>query len=104
MNRSQILSTLRVELRRKGAEYRTEIAIRQWVKKFLKELSITHSRQLMDWQADYFIANLKKDEQYPAAEILQAKSALSFLFEKIIKANGDKDNSYPTEDQFRIPA
>lgn len=104
MNRSQILSNTRVEARRKDSGYRTEITMRQWIKMFLDELSITHSRHLMEWQVDYFISTLKRDERYSASEILQAKSALRFLFERVVNTEGDAENSDHTEDLFRITA
>jgi len=78
--------------------------MRQWIKKFLEEMSITHSRQLMDWQIDYFISTLKREERYSSAEILQAKSALMFLFKKIVNTEDDTDTSYLADDLFRITA
>lgn len=104
MNRSQMLSNTRVEVRRKDSGYRTEITMRQWIRKFLDELSITHSRQLMEWQADYFISTLRSDERYSASDILQAKSALKFLFERVVNSEYEQDNSYQAEDLFRITA
>ena len=104
MNRSQMLSNTRVEVRRKDSGYRTEITMRQWIKKFLDELSITHSRQLMEWQVDYFISTLRRDERYSASEILQAKSALMFLFERVVNSECDPDNSQQAENNFRITA
>ena len=104
MNRSQMLSNTRVEIRRKDSGYRTEITLKQWIKKFLEEFSIYHSRQLTEWQIDYFISTLKRENRYSVDEILQAKSAILFLFEKVANTGGEPDSSYEGEHLLRITA
>ena len=83
MNRSQILSNTRAELRRRRSGYRTEKEICQWITRFLDETGIDHSGQLAAWQIDHFIASLTGNDRYTTADILQARMALYFLLEKI---------------------
>jgi hypothetical protein len=83
MDRSQILSNTRAEIRRRRSNYRTEAVVCQWIKRFLDESGIDHSGQLAAWQVDYFIASLKRNERYTAADILQARSALHFLLQNV---------------------
>lgn len=84
MKKSRILSNYRIEFRRKHASYQTEVSTLRWVRKFLDEFSIDHSSQIRHWQIDYFISELKKREcSYD--ELLQAKSALRFLMDKVLR-------------------
>jgi hypothetical protein len=87
MKRSLILSNTRVELRRKHAGYPTEKTILKWVEDFLNELSIVHSSQIRPWQKEYFISMLKSSGTLSRDEILQARSALLFLFDKVLRKN-----------------
>lgn len=83
MKRSHILSRFRTEFRRKGATYQQEVSSLRWIRKFMDELSIDHSSQIRSWQTEYFMSELKKKE-YTYDELLQAKSALRFLMDKIL--------------------
>lgn len=104
MNRTQMLSNTRAEIRRRKFGYRTEVSVCQWVKRFLNETGIDHSGQMAGWQIDHFIASLKGNERYATAEILQARSALYFLFEKIIGSTSDLESSRDFDAVLRKPA
>ena len=83
MNRSRIISTFRVEFRRKGASYKQERTATRWVQKFLDYSTIDHSSQIRHWQCDYFVSELRKcDHSYD--DLLQAQSALQFLLKRIL--------------------
>jgi hypothetical protein len=110
MNRSQILSGLRIELRRKLADYNTEKTACLWAQKFLDDLSLNHSNQLAGWQIDYFISSMKRSNYYSNEEILQAKSSLLFLFDRVLgrqffSANGSAAGNPDTDAGiFKVPA
>jgi hypothetical protein len=99
MKRSLILSKLRVELRRKQSDYLTEKLILNWVTQFLDELTISHSSQISIWQIEYFISLLKNGKLYSKDELLQARSSLLFLFDKVLgKGIGIEMN--PSHDEY----
>lgn len=87
MKRSLILSNLRIELRRKQAGYKTEKNIQRWVSAFLDQMAIDHSSQIRVWQRDLFLSDLKNNGETSYEELLQAKSALLFLYERVLKRN-----------------
>lgn len=93
MKRSLILSNLRIELRKKNADYNTEKVAQKWVKEFLDDLSIVHSSQIRNWQRDLFLTRIQTANS-SKEEILQAKSALLFLYERVLKKSpGIRDHS-----------
>jgi hypothetical protein len=108
MTRSLILSKLRIELRRKQAGYSTEKTMIRWVNQFFDEMSITHSSQIRDWQRELFISNLQNDENTRYQDLLQAKSSLLFLFERVLKQTSGFSNRPEELDSepgvFRITA
>jgi hypothetical protein len=85
MNRSLILSKLRIEVRRKKSGYPTERTMIRNVKKFLKSMSLTHSSQIREWHRDLYISRLKNKENMSDEELLQTRSSLLFLFERVLK-------------------
>lgn len=87
MKRSLILSNTRVELRRKQAGYTTERTVLKWVEDFLNECSISHSSQIRLWQKEAFISGLKNSGTISRDEMLQARSALIFLYDKVLRKN-----------------
>ena len=107
MNRSLILSNFRAEFRRKNASYKKEAATLRWVRRFLDELSISHSSQIRLWHFDYFISNLK-EEQVSFDELLLARSSIRFLFEKVLdhkpNANTQAEQFNQAPGSFRITA
>ncbi len=108
MTRSLILSKLRIELRRKQAGYSTEKTMLRWINRFLDEMSIAHSSQIRDWQRELFISNLQNDENTRHHDLLQAKSSLLFLFERVLKQSSGFANRPEEIDSepgvFRITA
>lgn len=99
MNRTLILSKLRVELRRKQSNYLTEKLTLNWITQFMDELSISHSSQIRSWQKEYFMSKLKNEDHYSREEILQARSSLLFLFDKVLgKGIGIELN--PSQDEY----
>lgn len=107
MNRSLILSNFRAEFRRKNASYKKEAATLRWIRRFLDELSISHSSQIRLWHFDYFISDLK-DRDVSFDELLLARSSLRFLFEKVldhkINANTQQGQFDRAPGSFRITA
>ncbi|MEX2346688.1 MAG: phage integrase N-terminal SAM-like domain-containing protein [Balneolaceae bacterium] len=85
MKRSLILSSLRIELRRKQAGYPTEKNTIRWVRTFLDQMSIVHSSQIRNWQRDLFLSELKNMDEASYEEQLQAKSSLLFLYDRVLK-------------------
>jgi hypothetical protein len=84
MKRSLILSNLRTELRKKHADYNTEKLAQKWINEFFDELSIVDSSQIRIWQREHFLKQLKS-QQLSREEFLQAKSALLFLYSRVLK-------------------
>lgn len=109
MKRSLILSNYRIAFRKKNATYSTEVSTLRWLNRFLDELSIVHSSQLRRWQIDYFVSRLKEDG-FSYEELLQAKSALRFLFDKVLVTQPGIADRYSSDDNsdnpgsFRITA
>lgn len=101
MNQALILSRLRIEVRRKRAGYPTERTMVRTVRNFMEELSLTHSSQIREWHKDLFLSQLKNAEKLSEAELLQAKSSLLFLFDRVLKPS----NSFiqPDEEEGREP-
>lgn len=100
MNRSLILSKLRIEVRRKEAGYPTERTMIRVAKNFLEGMSLTHASQIREWHKDLFISQLKNDENVSDEELLQTKSSLLFLFERVLKPS----NSFlQPDDEEREP-
>ncbi|MCC5941051.1 MAG: phage integrase N-terminal SAM-like domain-containing protein [Balneolaceae bacterium] len=105
MRKSLMLSNLRVELRRKQSSFSTERMMINWVKKFFEEMSIVHSSQIRDWQKEMFLSDLRKKEEISYDDLLQAKSSILFLFEKVLKqADLSKSVAENEPGAFRITA
>lgn len=106
MNRSLILSKLRIEVRRKDSGYPTERTMVQNVRKFLDGMSLTHASQIREWHKDLYISRLKSKENVSDEELLQTKSSLLFLFEKVLKPSNSfvqtDDSSERDPGVFRI--
>lgn len=94
MNRSLILSKLRIEVRRKNSGYPTERTMVRNVREFLESMSLTHASQIREWHKDLYISRLKNKETNSEEELLQTKSSLLFLFERVLKPS----NSFIQED------
>jgi len=105
MKKSLMLSNLRIELRRKQSSFSTERVMLNWVKKFFEEMSIVHSSQIRDWQKEMFLTNLHKNNEVSFEDLLQAKSSILFLFEKVLKQTElSKNVSEEEPGVFRITA
>lgn len=106
MNRSLILSKLRIEVRRKDSGYPNERTMVQNVRKFLDGMSLTHASQIREWHKDLYISRLKSKENVSDEELLQTKSSLLFLFEKVLKPSNSfvqtDDSSERDPGVFRI--
>lgn len=109
MKRSLILSNYRIAFRKKNAPYTNEVSTLKWVSRFLDVCSIADSSQLRRWQIDYFLADLKK-EGFGFDDILQARSAVLFLFERVLQKQkgavhpGFDDEHQDTFETVRITA
>ena len=88
MNRLLIISRTRVEVRRKKGGLSKERVIISWLKKFFDDMSIDHSSQIRIWQKEAFLSKLKSSPDYSREEVLQASSALLFLYSTILGMNG----------------
>lgn len=105
MKRSLMLSNFRVELRRKHSSFSNERMMLNWIKKFFEEMAIVHSSQIRDWQKEMFLADLRKNENVSYEELLQAKSSLFFLFERVLKQSEFSKVATDSEPgSFRITA
>lgn len=106
MNRSLILSKLRIEVRRKGSGYPTERTMIRNVGKFLEGMSLTHAAQIREWHMDLYISRLKNEEKISDEELLQTKSSLLFLFDRVLKPSNSFVQTNETSDRepgvFRI--
>lgn len=106
MNRSLILSRLRIEIRRKESGYPTERTMIRNVRRFLEGMSLTHASQIREWHKDLYISRLKNKENISDEELLQAKSSLLFLFERVLKPSNrfvqTDENPEPEPGVFRI--
>ena len=106
MNRSLILSKLRIEVRRKNSGYPTERTMIRNARKFLEGMSLTHASQIREWHKDLYISRLKSKENVSDEELLQTKSSLLFLFEKVLKPSNSfvqtDDSSERDPGVFRI--
>lgn len=106
MNRSLILSRLRIEVRRKGAGYPTERTMIRTARKFMENMSLSHSSQIREWHRDLYLSRLKGNESITEEELLQTKSSLLFLFERVLKPSNTfvqtDENSEPEPGVFRI--
>jgi hypothetical protein len=85
MRRELILSNLRIELRRKQASYLSEKRAVKLVNDFLENMSIVHSSQIRAWQKDFFLSEMERNSDSTKDDCLQAKSALTFLFNIVLK-------------------
>lgn len=105
MRKSRILSNFRIEYRRDHAPYQKEVSALRWVRKFLDELSIDDSSQIRSWQIEFFLSELKKGD-YTFNDLLQAKSALHILMNRVLNRN--RSSSTPSDGEnpgvFRITA
>lgn len=100
MNRALILSKLRIEVRRKEAGYPTERTMIRVARNFMDRMSLTHASQIREWHKDLFISQLKNDENISDEELLQTKSSLLFLYERVLKPS----NSFlQPDDEEREP-
>lgn len=97
MKRSIILSNLRIELRKKNSDYNTEKLAQKWVNEFLDEFSIVDSTQLNHWQKEVFLGKLKH-KSTSQEEYLQARSALLFLYSRVLKIKSISASPHQTEE------
>src|SRR6056297_806669 len=88
MNRLLIISKTRVEVRRKKGGLQKERTVIGWLQKFFDDMSIDHSSQIRLWQKEAFISNLKNNPDCSREEVLQARSALLFMYSTILGMNG----------------
>ncbi len=88
MDRSQIISKTRVEIRRKMTGLQKERCVIGWIEEFFNEMSINHSSQIRLWQRQAFISALQNKSNLSRDEILQARSAILFLYKNILGKNG----------------
>lgn len=95
MNRSLILSKLRIEVRRKDSGYPTERTMIRIVRNFLEKMSLSHSSQIREWHRDLYLSRLKSDQNISDEDLLQTKSSLLFLFERVLKPS----NTYVQTDE-----
>lgn len=85
MKKSRILSSFRIEYRRKKAPYQSEVSALRWLKKFFENFSIDDSSQIRLWQIEYFLSDLKKANcRYD--DLRQARHALRFLVDNVLKS------------------
>jgi site-specific recombinase XerC len=109
MKKSLILSNFRIEFRRNNASYKEEKNALRWIQQFMNEFAFIHSSQMRSWHLDFFISNLKK-EGATYDELLQARSALRFLYQKILRQPVDQNVTHGLEefdagpDSFKITA
>lgn len=108
MNRSLILSKLRIEVRRKGSNYPTERIMIRTARNFLENMSLSHSSQIRSWHRDLYLSRLKNDQNISEEELLQTKSSLIFLFERVLKPSNTFVQTDTNSDRepgiFRITA
>jgi len=83
MKKSRILSSFKIEYRRKKASYQSEVSALRWIKKFFENFSIDDSSQIRAWQIEYFLNNLKKTD-YRYDDLRQARHALRFLMDTVL--------------------
>lgn len=95
MNRSLILSRLRIEVRRKDSGYPKERTMIRIAKNFLENMSLSHSSQIREWHKDLYLSRLKNNKNTSDEELLQTKSSLLFLFERVLKPS----NSFVQADE-----
>ena len=93
MRRELILSNLRIELRRKQASYLSEKRAMSLVSDFLNKMSIVHSSQIRAWQKEFFLSELERNIDSSKEDLLQAKSALTFLYNIVLKKGRGVDIS-----------
>lgn len=96
MKRSLIISNFRIETRRKSNPYRSEARSIRYVNRFLDELSIVHSSQIRPWQIEYFISQMIK-EGADRDELLIARSALRFLFDRVLRLTENSEANPSSE-------
>lgn len=100
-----MLSNLRVELRRKETRFSTERLMLAWAKRFFDEMAIVHSSQIRDWQKEMFLSALQKNNDISYEELLQARSSLLFLYERVLKQTDSSNFSREQEPgSFKITA
>jgi len=107
MNRSLIISRTRVEIRRKLTGLQKERAVIGWIQKFFDDMSIDHSSQIRLWQQQAFLSNLKSNPDVSREEVLQARSALLFMYSTILGKNGSPLQSSDIDSEpgvFKITA
>lgn len=104
MRRELILSNLRIELRRKQASYLSEKKAVSLVNDFLCRMSIVHSSQIRSWQKDYFLSEIERSSDITKDDFLQAKSALTFLFNIVLKKGRGIDVSGYDDENDGDPA
>jgi|SRR6056297_3079110 len=107
MNRLLIISKTRVEIRKKMGGLQKERALVGWLQRFFDEMSIDHSSQIRLWQKEAFISNLKNNSNCSREEVLQARSALLFLYSSILGLNGVSSRSSDLDSEpgvFKITA
>lgn len=108
MRKELILSNLRIELRRKQASYLSEKRAISVVEDFLESMSIVHSSQIRNWQKDFFLSNIERNRDKTKEDLLQARSALAFLYSVVLnKGRGIDFSTYLDRDEsghevFRI--
>lgn len=85
MRRELILSNLRIELRRKQASYLSEKRAISLIADFLDKMSIIHSSQIRNWQREFFLSEMERNDDKSKEDLLQAKSALTFLYTIVLK-------------------
>lgn len=94
MDKSLIISKIRVELRKQKEGLQKERAIIKWVQNFFDESSIEHSSQIRFWQQKAFLSDIKRGTNYSREDHLQARSALLYLNKTISGKSGSNLSSF----------
>lgn len=108
MTTSILLSKLRIQVRLKKASYDVEKNMVSWAKNFFEEMSLSHSSQIQGWHKEAYLSRLKHIDGISNEEVLQAKSALLYLY-KYVLDRSDREHSHSVDfesgqDIFKITA
>lgn len=104
MGKSQLLESIRNEIRRRNYSYRTEQAYIGWVVRYVRFHGTKHPSKLGDVHIESYLNYLANERNVSASTQNQALSALVFLYKEILnRSTINLDNLQRAQRPKRLP-
>lgn len=85
VNSDRLMPRMRQEMRLRGMSWRTEQSYVHWVKRFIRFNGLRHPIDLDEHSVHTFLSHLVIERRCSASTQVQARSAILFLYQKVLR-------------------